>query len=438
MRMHAGRIASAKNGTWISGASTPPFGYRYNQATKRLVIDDDEASVVRQLFQWLVAEKLSLYRIQMRLNDMKVPTKFDRMRRKKPSGSKCWWNKRTIGRILANEVYTGTFTFRKYARCGTIRKATNLRPKEDWLVAHCPPIISNDTFRKAQKQLRKNSENSPGRTKTLYLLSKLLICAHDNRRMQAATRPSEGSHRECRYYFCSGTRKQCSPVRCPSGSVSESRIVPPIWDKMRELLSDPATVLEELAKYQAQRTQSDALSRNRTLLEARLQKSATRLSRLIELYLSEAVDKQFFQTQQARLKEDVESSKRDLRKLSDSEITRDELLRRARSIQHLYASYNNKLISASDEVKREIFQTFIKAVIVRGEELDIEVILPPMQTTDSAPSCFAGQPPRWLPRKDELTLFLTAKLVPVAQIFQERCLHKNFGVNNGPRRRASG
>jgi len=159
MRMHAGRIASAKNGTWISGASTPPFGYGYNQATKRLEIDDDEASVVRQVFQWLVAEKLSLYKIQMRLNDMKVPTKFDRMGRKKPSGSKCWWNKRTIGRILANEVYTGTFTFRKYARCGTVRKATNLRPKEDWLVAHCPSIISNDTFRKAQEQLTKNSEN---------------------------------------------------------------------------------------------------------------------------------------------------------------------------------------------------------------------------------------------------------------------------------------
>src|ERR1039458_2886272 len=87
MRMHAGRIASAKNGTWISGGGTPPFGYRYNPATKRLEGDGDEARAVKQIFRWLVAEKLSLYKIQARLNDMKVPTKFDRLGRQKPTGS---------------------------------------------------------------------------------------------------------------------------------------------------------------------------------------------------------------------------------------------------------------------------------------------------------------------------------------------------------------
>jgi len=142
MRMHAGRVASAKNGTWISGASTPAFGYRYNATTKRLEIDEDEARVVRELFQWLTTERLSLYKIQNRLNGMKVPTKFDRIGRKKPSGSACWWSKRTIGRILTNEIYTGTFTFRKYAHVGSVRKITNLRPKEDWIVAHCPPIVT--------------------------------------------------------------------------------------------------------------------------------------------------------------------------------------------------------------------------------------------------------------------------------------------------------
>src|SRR5205809_5029410 len=93
-RMYSGRMMSAKkHGTWINGGA-PPYGYDYNRNTKRLEINRKEAAVVRLLFTWLVEEKLSLYKIQCRLNEMKIPTKLDNLGRKKPSGSTCWWSKR--------------------------------------------------------------------------------------------------------------------------------------------------------------------------------------------------------------------------------------------------------------------------------------------------------------------------------------------------------
>jgi site-specific DNA recombinase len=426
MRMHAGMIASAKRGTWVAGASNPPFGYRYNPATKRLEVDDDEARVVRQIFRWLVGEKLSLYKIQARLNEMKVPTRFDRTGRKKPSGSTRWWATRTIGRIAGNEVYTGTFTFRKYVSVKRAKCAANLRPEEDWLVSHCPPIISADTFHKAQQQLKKNSENSPRRTQRLYLLSKLLICGHDNRRMEASSRPSEGDRPGRKLYFCSGIRKQRSPVRCPSARVSESRIAPPIWDAMKELLANPATVLDGLTNYRDRQLQSAELSRQVKTLEARVQKLTARLRRLAEIYLDEAVDKQFFQTEEKRLKGEIGAAERELAKLKGSQITQDEQLGMVRSITDLYAAYKSRLENASDEVKREIFRMFIKGVVVRGEDLDIEVLLPPIETAGSVKSDFVGQPPRPLSRKDTLTLFIQTKLIPISQILRDRKIHKNL------------
>jgi len=92
----------------------------------------------------------------------------------------------------------------------------------------------------------------------------------------------------------------------------------------------------------------------------------------------------------------------------------------------LYAAYKSRLENASDEVKREIFRMFIKGVVVRGEDLDIEVLLPPIETAGSVKSDFVGQPPQPLSLKDTLTLSLHAKLVSIADIWRERRLHKNF------------
>ena len=429
LRMHSGRIAAAKRGIWISGGGMPPFGYRYNQTTKRLEIDQDEARVVRQLFGWLVNEKLSLYKIQSRINEMKVPTKFDRMGRRKTTGSTGWWSKRTIGRIVSNEVYTGTFTFRKYTRLGSVRKQTNLRPKEDWIIAHSPPIISPETYQKAKEQLARNAENSPRKTKAFYLLSKLLICAHDNRRMQSSTRPAAGTQRECKYYFCTGSRKGFAAVRCPSSSVSESRIAPPVWAKLKNLLTNPATVLNQLREYQVRTSDDGELAEKRASLQAQKTRAERRQSRVVELYLSGAIGEERFRSEHAGLKRQIEDVSRELKKLESSEVSHEEMLRRIRSVDDLYTSFKARLDNASDETKREILQRFVKSVVVRGEELNMEVMLP-------SPESFAGQATQPLSCKDSWTVFLKAKLLPVADIWRSRRLHENFKGRDGtlPRR----
>lgn len=250
MRISAERVISAKKGTWINGG-VPPYGYRYNRKTKQMEIEEYEARVVKQIFHWLVDEKLSLFKIQGRLNEMQVPTKFDDLGRKKATGTRCWWGKRTIGRILRNDVYTGTFAFREYKNLGRVRHETNLRPKEDWITVKTPAVVSEELFRKAEEQLRQNAENSLRRTKTLYLFRKLVVCGHDGQRMQAARRRRANPWQECKYYFCSGIRRDLAARPCPSRSVSESRIAPSVWNKLKELLTDPRTVLQQLADDQA-------------------------------------------------------------------------------------------------------------------------------------------------------------------------------------------
>jgi len=386
LRMHSGRIASARRGTWIAGGGTPPFGYRYDPRQKRLAIVEEEAKVVRQLFCWLVEEKLSLFKLQARVNEQRIPTKWDRMGRKRRNGVAGWWGKRTIGRILANEVYQGSFTFRKYARPGGVHGRRNLRPEEDWVRIQTPAIISRPLYKKAQAQLRENSLRSPRRTKELYLLRGLLVCGHDNRRMQAARRRADRG-RECKSYFCSGIRKDVAAVRCPSRSVSESRIAPPVWEKLKELLTNPVAVLSHVKQYRERAIRpADNLAKINSLEEQR-QRALGRVRRLVELYLADSVGREFFQSENTKLKLDIDALDRDLAAVKALMVSDEEIAARAQTIDRLYSSYKKRLAEASDEVKRELFTMFIKSVSVRGEELQIQVRLP-------RPERFAGQSPR--------------------------------------------
>jgi site-specific DNA recombinase len=418
LRMSSGRIAAAKRGIWISGGGTPPYGYRFNPDTKRLDVDEEEAKVVRQLFRWLVDEKLSLFKIQQRMNELRIPTKLDRMGRKKPTGSSHWWAKRTIGRILSNNVYTGSFTFRKYRRQGSVRSDSNLRPEEEWIPVTNPAIISQETFDKAQDQLQQNAANSPRRTKELYLLQKLLTCGYDGRRMQAAKRPADRS-RECRYYFCSGTRKSVAPVLCPSRSVSESRIVPPVWEKIRELLLNPDVILKDLAGYSRGKIALVDIEQETRALETQREKTAERTRRLADLYLAQAIDKPHFQAEHSRLKDEIREVERGLAKLSGVVTTQDEILARTRSLQNLYSRYESRLNDASDAAKRTILNTFVKNIVVRGEEVELEVALPPSEfVCGTAGSAAVPQ--------SNISFFLKTRLVPVGEIFRKNGIHRNF------------
>jgi site-specific DNA recombinase len=404
LRMYSGRIAAAKRGSYVCGVSNPAFGYRYDKAAKRLVIDEEEAALVRRIFDWYVHEKLTLYKIQCRLNEGQVPTKHDRMGRSKRTGTKGWWSARTVGRMLGNEIYVGRLMLRKYKR-GKARREANLRPREDWIAIQSPKIISKELFDQAQAQLAKNISHSPRNTKRLYLLGRLLVCGHDGRRLQAHTMPGGANGHGVKYYYCMGTDKGHAAIRCPSRRVREDRLVPPVWKKLMELLTNPALVLRQLAGYQKEKSMIADTEARKAELEKSRENVEERLRRLAEVYVNGAVDKAFYDSGRRKLLDQAEAVNRELKKIEALVISAEKIIATEGSIQKLYKQYRRRLASADNGAKREIFQTFINSVVVREEELEIEVRLPSVDAV-------AGQQSSLLSRNSDRFLFLKAHLLP--------------------------
>jgi site-specific DNA recombinase len=99
-RFRRGKLLKARQGIWLGGKA--PYGYRY--VPKRdgvpgyLVVDEDEAAVVRLLFSWLVEERMTTRQIVKRLNAGPwIPRSGHRP-----------WSPSVVHHVLYDETYAGT------------------------------------------------------------------------------------------------------------------------------------------------------------------------------------------------------------------------------------------------------------------------------------------------------------------------------------------
>ena len=111
------------------------YGYTKNKDGK-LVIDDEQAKVVRDIFRWYL-DGASVLGIIKKLSEAGIPS---------PAGKE-QWNKRAIEKMLENEKYTGTVTL--------LDSATQ---EYEYQMKEChPPIITESEFRAVQEEKKKRS-----------------------------------------------------------------------------------------------------------------------------------------------------------------------------------------------------------------------------------------------------------------------------------------
>jgi site-specific DNA recombinase len=169
-RCRRGRIYKARQGyVWMSQA---PYGYTYVPKTEacpgRLIINEPEAEVVRQLFHWLVDEQLSTSQMTKRINETGWRTRQGNTH----------WSAGYMRKLLGNAIYRGIYydnkrklvqaTRRNMPAQGPLqprRTGRVVRPKQEWIAIEVPAIVGPETWELAQQLLRLNRERSPRNTK---------------------------------------------------------------------------------------------------------------------------------------------------------------------------------------------------------------------------------------------------------------------------------
>ena len=161
-RVRASVPIRAKLGKPTAGA--PPFGYR--RESGKLVIDEQEAPVVRLIYE-LFDEHKRLKAVARILTQRGYRTRAGRN-----------FSDTTLERLLSNPTNKGQNRV-NYTRRSDTTKGTVLKPESEWVWRACPAIVAEDLWSRCNAQLesRRLAWVRPPTKKTVHLFAGYAHCA---------------------------------------------------------------------------------------------------------------------------------------------------------------------------------------------------------------------------------------------------------------------
>ncbi|AOK91943.1 recombinase family protein [Paenibacillus polymyxa] len=180
-RLFGGRVNNAIAGRWVAGPA--PFGFDYNKDTKKLTINENEASIVRMIFDYYVNGVPQPDGTRRDVSFRALATYISKKTLIRTPKGKKEWHPHQLQQLISSERYKGTMRFRTTQRVnGKVVK----RPEEEHIIVPdaFPAIIDPITWEKAQGKLL-DSAHKP-RNKMDFSpceLAGLCVCRKCGRRM---------------------------------------------------------------------------------------------------------------------------------------------------------------------------------------------------------------------------------------------------------------
>lgn len=256
------KVAAAKRKGKFTGG-TPPLGYDVDSERTALVVNPEEAKLVRHIFKRF-AEIGSPLTVADELNKKGITTKAwltknGTFREGKP------WNKMHIYRVLYNRTYLGEVIHKDKTYPG---EHEAIITKDLWTRAH---VVIDDNRRHRSQHIR---------AKAPALLKGLIRCgACDKAMSPVSTGPA---HKNYRYYTC-GRASKSGYNNCPVRSVPAGDIEGAVIQQLRVIFKSPEMIAQT---YQATREleaeELERLRSERTELESRLTELKQTASRLMD------------------------------------------------------------------------------------------------------------------------------------------------------------
>lgn len=387
-----GKRARALSGKLPGNSHARLYGYYYipgkGVGEGVRYINEAESEWVKRMFLWLVEEGLSTNAITYKLRDLGAPT---------PSG-KGFWLRRTVQRILKNTAYYGkTYAFTqtccepkhrikpnaKDRKTGVIWK-----PKEEWLEIPnaTPPIISEELFEAAQKQLQRNRELSLRNAKNHYLLRGHIYCRQCGRGYWAycGNRTRATHHPAHPFYRCSGKLRIVAPVKCGNRSVSANAIETMVWGQIKALLAKPELIMAELQRRQQEASEVTTIERALQRVDAQLvnqEKQKARAWKAFEL----TGDEKEFKANISKLGEEVKVLEEEKFQLEKRIEANKQFRLGVGDIKRACELVRLNLKGVTFEDKRSALEALQVKVWIDGDNVDIEGVIPiPAENVESS------------------------------------------------------
>lgn len=326
-RVKFGHQQAIKNSVVLGNSRI--FGYRKDSG--RLVVDEDEAPMVRALFELYATGQYSMKQVE---------TIFWEKGFRNHNGKKIAHT--TMSGIIANPKYKGYYAGNKVKVIDLFTKKQKFLPPEEWVMFKdetggiVPALVDEDVWDAANAVLKKRSEdvkNRQGICNHANLLTGKLYCTHCGAAYYRRDSVSKDGTKNSKW-VCSGKIKNGADS-CPSFAIYEDEIKPVLFEVFKDTAAGTDALVEEYISMYKELDEGSGTVSQIAALRRQIEVAGKKKAKLLEFSaMGELTNKDFLAMNKACVQE-IEKAERNMAELEAQQNSKTEFKQHIATIRRV-------------------------------------------------------------------------------------------------------
>lgn len=335
----------------------------YKKDNGKLVIDEEQAEVVRLIFELYAIDNMGIRAISTELsargylNTEGNPFSFS-----------------TVRNILVNPKYKGYYCGRKTQKYDYRNKDRKVFDEKDWVMykdeEDVPPIVSEELWEKANKILAKRSKNLKGdghvSYNNKYTYSSKIICSkHKCSYQRKLYRYPSGDKElwQCKEYLEKGKDY------CDMPTIYTTELNEIMKQCYNEVVTNKADIIHDLIKIYSSISQQSNITQDIAKCKVNINEFLKRKDKLLDLSIAGKISDDEFEKRNNSFNLEIESLKVKIKDLEEQEESNKEIEKSIEALRKIIAKelnfddgFDNAIIDSLLD-KIEVYKTDEKNVI---------------------------------------------------------------------------
>ncbi len=332
----------------------------YKKSNKKLVIDEEEAKMVRLIFELFATGEYSLRELERVLYDKGY---------RSLSGGQIMHN--TIKSIITNPKYKGYYCGNKVRITDYRTKKQRFLPPEEWVMFKdetgeiVPAIVDEELWNKCNDLIHKRLKDYTGNQKGLKAtspLSGLIVCGHCGEPFYHNSY-GHGTHLGVRYlWLCKNKRPKASA--CPTFSIREEELYDILNTFFKSFAQDVDSYVDEYIDILTKTSDSDTLSKNIKRITDSMEKLQKRKKKILDLYTDDLISKDEFVSENSKITASIEEFNSELQSLSTANNNKQAMIHRMNEIRKYFHSTFDSNEPIADDAINSLCKTLVERITV--------------------------------------------------------------------------
>ncbi len=362
------------------------FGYTKDGG--RLVIDQDEAPMVRELFELYATGQYSMKQIE---------TLFWEKGYRNHNGKKIAHT--TMSGMISNPKYKGYYVGNKVKVIDLFTKKQKFLPPEEWVMFKdetgeiVPAIVDEELWEQANKVLKRRSEDVKGRQgicNHANLLTGKLYCADCGTAYYRRESKDKQGNKNSKW-VCSNKIKSGADT-CASFPIYEEELKPLLFEVFQETEADAEALIEEYIEMYKSLADGGDTAKQIAALKEQADLSRKKKSKLLGYNAAGQLSDKDFLAMNKECDKEIEEAERQIYELEQQQLSKDEFKKHIDTIRRVL--HDAKRDAAQGIINKDFIDKYIDKIFVTPEAdgtMRLQIKIFTGETTDKYLSKLRGR-----------------------------------------------